>query len=483
MKQIITLILITIFPENLHAQTSIWSRMNQNNSPDVQKHRTLVSTMLRMQQQQAAFKTTAQAERVVAMSSSEKIGNTWYVRDTTKLYYSGSNGSAYNYDMMGYEYELLPVLNYAMYPFSWSTVHTMADSVAYFTNDNPGDPLYLSNVINSDYSSSGQFISHKSQEWVMGNPGLGRLIDYTYDAQDRRQQMIVYEVAVTAADTVAIINTFYDTQGRRVVDSIFEYSNGSLTPRRHFSFTYDNNNNITKVEVLEQGMSGWEPVERIDMTFYNDNRLKTTTSFTNMGSGLEPYIMDSLGYTGTVPFPTYYQLSMVMGGMTTPLLGLTRQLNAQNLPDTTVVFQTSQSVPGQMEEAGVMEIEFTSMGNPIQATMHQVVAPNTYETVFNYRYYYETYTTGVENTPKKSEVVVYPNPVDGQLNIDLKDQNAQAVNIELVNAAGQRVLTGKVPVNGGKAQLSTQTLVPGMYWMQVRGENGAVLHSQTVVKQ
>jgi hypothetical protein len=67
-------------------------------------------------------------------------------------------------------------------------------------------------------------------------------------------------------------------------------------------------------------------------------------------------------------------------------------------------------------------------------------------------------------------LVVYPNPAQDKLTIDVYGSNAISGTISLVDAVGRKVLAQKV--NTSSIQLSLTTIAPGIYQVEYEGQNG-----------
>lgn len=82
---------------------------------------------------------------------------------------------------------------------------------------------------------------------------------------------------------------------------------------------------------------------------------------------------------------------------------------------------------------------------------------------------FQTWTEGVNEL--ESSLKLYPNPTSGVLNI----QGEGMSSIEVYNTVGQRVMTQEV-VNGNTAQVNTESLNNGMYFIRIKANDGNVLN-------
>ena len=81
---------------------------------------------------------------------------------------------------------------------------------------------------------------------------------------------------------------------------------------------------------------------------------------------------------------------------------------------------------------------------------------------------FQTWTEGVDEL--NNSVKLYPNPTSGVLNIESEGM----VSFEVYNTVGQRVMTQEV--NGSSAQINTESLNNGMYFLRILANDGNVLN-------
>ena len=81
---------------------------------------------------------------------------------------------------------------------------------------------------------------------------------------------------------------------------------------------------------------------------------------------------------------------------------------------------------------------------------------------------FQTWTEGVNEL--NNSVKLYPNPTSGVLNI----QGEGMVSFEVYNTVGQRVMTQEV--NGNAAQINTESLNTGIYFLRILANDGNVLN-------
>jgi hypothetical protein len=70
----------------------------------------------------------------------------------------------------------------------------------------------------------------------------------------------------------------------------------------------------------------------------------------------------------------------------------------------------------------------------------------------------------------ENSVKLYPNPTNNILNVEGEGMSS----IEVYNAVGQRVM--KQEVNGNKAQVNTQSLNSGVYFIRIVANDGSMVN-------
>lgn len=96
-----------------------------------------------------------------------------------------------------------------------------------------------------------------------------------------------------------------------------------------------------------------------------------------------------------------------------------------------------------------------------------------YAIVNGYTFYgpettFQTWTEGVDEL--ESSLKLYPNPTANMLNVEGEGMT----NVEIYNTVGQRVMT--MEVNSDKAQINTESLNNGIYFLRVYANDGSVLN-------
>ena len=79
--------------------------------------------------------------------------------------------------------------------------------------------------------------------------------------------------------------------------------------------------------------------------------------------------------------------------------------------------------------------------------------------------------TTEEGKPLETDVVLFPNPVNNLLTLDV-EKTFTVTKVEVFDVHGKMVIQNTVPDQKGKIVLATEGLQPGMYIVKLRTQNG-----------
>ena len=86
-------------------------------------------------------------------------------------------------------------------------------------------------------------------------------------------------------------------------------------------------------------------------------------------------------------------------------------------------------------------------------------------------------STGVEGVLENKEIIVYPNPSTGLINIDFKNSHQEGV-IEVISMNGKVVYTDKISdVSAGKRTFDLSSLSDGVYFCRLRFSSEEIIFS------
>ena len=113
------------------------------------------------------------------------------------------------------------------------------------------------------------------------------------------------------------------------------------------------------------------------------------------------------------------------------------------------------------------------LGSTDNLEMSSIYVVRAYAVVNGQTYYgpETTFQTVVEGVTELEQTLkIYPNPTTGVLNV----RGEGMTGIEVYNAIGQRVMSREI--NGNEAQITTESLNNGMYFIRIIANDGAVLN-------
>jgi hypothetical protein len=479
MKNILTLSLIVLVATSLNAQPSSPYLKDENGRAQAfKKH---VSRMLERQNASSKMKTTGLAERIVARSGYElNTSPAANIFDSIQYVYSGTNGSKFNFNFMDFDNFFAPDFGPFDYPYDMTVVPVMADSVKFWSKDSATGPMQLNELTTATFNSSRKLTSFGDYYFDMGMYDGADVYYHSYDAQGRLATITSLYDGGSGLDSSARITLYYNTQGQHYRDSVYEYNNGQWKTSGVIYYTFDGAGNIINVTIDVMILTAWTTVAKYDNTFYSNNTLQTSTEYYFSGVSLLPGTKDSFGYTNNSTFATFQEEYAMNNGTWEPQFHSIKHLNAQGLPDTILfeVYTNNNWIAAQKDA-----YTYTGYGNPQEKQVYNANGP-AWELSILRHFYYELYNdpTNVSHLPAKEEVILFPNPAAGYLNINWIGGAGKRVSVELTNAIGQRVFTKTFTWNQDIETISTAQLTPGNYWFEVRNESGQVIIRQTLLK-
>lgn len=129
--------------------------------------------------------------------------------------------------------------------------------------------------------------------------------------------------------------------------------------------------------------------------------------------------------------------------------------------------------PDPIIVAGILNEFHKILGSTDDLEMSSIYVVKAFAVVNGETYYgaETTFQTWMENVNElENSLKLYPNPTSGVLNI----QGEGMVSVEVYNTVGQRVLMQEV--NGNAAQINTEGLNNGMYFLRIKANDGNVLN-------
>ena len=487
MKKLLTFALILSGAASSYAQSFPGSTHLQQENARAKNFRNYVNFMLSKQDAKAHQKTTGLAERVSAESTYDVLSNLPNnLFDTTKYYYSGDNGSKYDFNSLqfraytGWRVEILS------YPYDWSLMPVMADSMKLWGKNNSTGSLVPITERTATFNTDKTVAFSSYKHFYIGVPIADRVfIINSYNSQGNISQVLYLSEAGTGFDSLSKTTFHYNSQGRLYRDSVFDYLNNQWLPTGMLNYGYDAAGNISTLtyDAEDSTTSTWMTLLKYKNTFYNDNKIKTSTVSAFNGTQFEGAYKDSIGYASNSSILAYFISYSMNNSVWTPIGFRTQHLNAQGLPDT-VITSHYNGFTNSMYEYNMLTYEYTGYGNPqlVKSYFKNGTAWNVRQ-IKNFYYEIHNDPNNVKTIPAQEEITVYPNPAGNQVNISWKEGRGQKLSFQIVNTAGQNLISASVRLEGESMAIPVEALAPGMYWLIARNEAGAVICKQAILKQ
>lgn len=438
-------------------------------------------------------KTTALTQRLVGQSLYlEQTGNAPSLRDTTRLSYSGTRGSKFDYEQLLFDTYYAP----AEGP-DFSTegnpnrLANAADTLRTWQRDPnaPGTTLILQEEHLAGYNSNNTVNTYLSRLTKNTPLDEGARYLHTYNAQGKLTMVTGLSLTNSQWDSSAKKFIFYNAQGRISRDSILLFENGAWKPYMVGNYTYDNAGNLTKLAQQSWSGSGWDPDARSTMTYNNNKQLTCALLELPMGSATwSPLMKDTFAYAGASTYSTLrqrYMFDMFATQAWVPIFSYTRHMNALGLPDTSYMDQWDGNTQ-QWAHFSKSVLTYNSFSNPVwQKTYSYVNGVLDATSADVYHYYYESFNapSGIARTEIKADVKVYPNPATDHLNISWAASQQSAVSIRLLNLSGQLLHHEDLSGQHSSTQIGMGHLPAGTYLLQLSNAAGQLLYAGTVVRQ
>jgi hypothetical protein len=482
MKKIKTLSLLLATAIAANAQQSSFFKNETSFQKQFHGH---VQEMLNRQGNNPLQKTTVMQERVVAASSYLLDGTGLAIADSTMFKYSGNNGSKFDYNYMDYGYTYPIDLNPSSYPYQWTKINVVADSVKYFKKDSSTSPLLLSEAYAYIFNLAGNIATSRQYYYTTGMPDGFDFYYNTYDGQGNLTRLLgLTDNGGSLPDSNIKVNFHYDAQNRNSLDTAFYYDLGDWIPIIVLNYTYDANNNVTLLRISTDGGNGIQPQIDYAHTFYPNNRLKTVIGYQYSGATPMPSVKDTFSYLNNVPFFTTLTEYQASGANWTPSLELAKSLNTQNLPDTFFAGSIYNATTNTFTYGRKLKYTYDSYNNPVKAVQYDDNG-TAFAVSGAINYYYEVFnnTNSVKNLATNANIQLYPNPTTNAISLQWKEGNNKQTIAQVTNASGQLIMSKKLTWNSDNVSLPVDVLNAGVYFITVRDESGAAIFASQFIKK
>jgi hypothetical protein len=432
--------------------------------------------------------------RVVSQGTHDNSDNSMV--DSVKVTYGAYNTSTYDYNTMVYNYNY-PYNTSPMFNFQgvFTTPQIQFKTYKHW-QINPNTLLYgFYQSENAGYDASRNMIRDTAKfadSLVLPN----MLYWNNFNASNKIVSSFSFMNNGGAIDSAFKQYFVYDASNKLTKDSMFEYYRGAWHVVSRTFYTYDASNNLT---VIDQFANVSDTtfllplIKRLqyDNTYDASNRLITVKTSFYDDSLFRPFVKDTFEYTGASAFHTSWRQHQfdAINLRWEPMSRMTKQLNANGLPDTMYVegFNRIASVwtPGAM-----WICRYDTAKNPIKLLDFQynfVSFPATPD--FSTYYFYESYENEVINTSvhafdhNENLITLFPNPASTNISIEGLATQQKTVKVSIADMQGRLYCQQDILVNGSTATFSMADLMPGTYTIVLEDNTGKALHQQILIKQ
>lgn len=428
------------------------------------KHSQFVNSLLARQSQigGTAQKPTGTQQRVIAQSSISAGETT--PDDTLRYTYSGTRGSKYNYNEVensGYNTAFTSDFLTGSYGALVSnSANLLADSIityydgaapeiskAFYRTDNKLDSFF------NFYNNGGTYVTVKTKQLFNTNGTMSQFVILNNGMNPPNM------------DTNERRRFWYNTAGTQlVVDTIYQQETNGLEPYYATKYHYNAQNNLDSIQQFENNGAGYDLYNMTTIKYDASNRVTNVLNI-DFSNGTPDIITDSIAYTGSLPFFTFYQ--SIEGDYR---LKVTKTIGANNLPDTMKAFFMETGFP---EEANFIKYHYNSYNNPDSL----MGFTSNGDFLGRMNFYYETYNdnttpSAINDIKNNKNLSVFPNPFDNNINIDWKGKTASKSKISLVNIVGQNIFSTTKTLVTGNNSIDLPALTNGQYVLLIQDENG-----------
>jgi len=429
-------------------------------------------------------------QRVIAQSTKDSTGVYF---DSVSLFYGPNKGSTYDYNDMiypyNYPYSTSPMFNYAG---TFTKPQVLFDTLMHWTLDPNANAYGYYETDNATYDVHSNLETYKASyadSAINANRNFINKFNTAYNIDTAWSFNYISGVSDSAFRQFFS----YNSSHLLIEDSTYEYHSSSWHLVSKTYYTYDGSNNLTEIDNYSNNTDTTFTLPLVEQlqyinTYDASHRLLTVASNYYYGSGFGPYVRDTFAYTGTNAWHSswkeyqYDPINLVWA----PQFNMSKVANISGLPDT-VTIQGFDSILNAWVPQSFDVISYNTSHNPDTLKEYDynfTAFPSTasYTTLYYYQTAYNTVETNpVAGNPDVS--MLYPNPVAGQLTITgLNAALGARLSVSMLNETGQVVSRETFSWQGQK-QVGTQELLPGIYWVVIQDETGALLHRQSIVRQ
>ena len=427
-----------------------------------------------------AQKPTQIKQRVIAQSFNEMDGGDVY-QDSIVYKYSGTRGSAYDFNEIGYNFEFRPVYSpmYNDYRYPFNPFNLLADSIESYGD---GSKYYTEKAFyRTDNKLDSVFAFYND-----GSSIIPSKVNVTYSSSGHPLKLSVKESddnGATFEERTYAVYTYNNDFSKVLTDTTYIIGANVIIAN---NYSYNANNKVdTLVEVVEY--MGSVQSTRYIFDYYNDGKIRTVLNEYEVNGTWLNAGMDSLGYAAGSDYYTYWKQSTAYDEQTQQYMAqfLTEQFPGTNgLPDSTWQSTWDDNTSSWIKQVK-HEYTFNSFNNP--ATFKSInydMGPTPIEEGY-VNFYYEEYDDGVsvKNITSNNQFKAYPNPFQNNITIDWKGKIAnEKVVVKMLNILGQEVYKQEITMNSGLNEIQLPDVHAGNYVLIIQDAKGKTYQDKLIKK-
>jgi Secretion system C-terminal sorting domain len=410
-------------------------------------------------------------QNVVAQTSSRLVGEAHWSNNGASFIPNDSSSFSYSSNRGG---DLTHPLKYdASYTWYYDTAYHNA---YYYTQTFDGNNNITGRITQFWNGTAWQLLSNTL---------------FTYNSSNEMTTMIQQSWNGSAWTPVAQDVYSYNVAGKLVIDQyqVWNSLTSTFEASTQRTYYYDASNN--KINETDQSYSGGVPIytNQWAYTYSSTNQMLTTTYSVWNGAGWTPSTLttntyDTLGNKIS-------QMGQVWDGVSSAWVNNTLDIYSSF----TGGHQPQMDIHQTWNSAGsgtwVNAMQYTNTYNSYNQLTSSTGQSWNIVGVFEFalgdpmsNYYYQTYSTvtEVKNISNVGgDVTVYPVPAQGDLNVDLNWNEAQAATITIYNAQGSVVRQWSTPVAARfHSTVSVDNLAEGTYFLKINGAQGQIVKQLVV---
>ena len=460
-------------------------------------HAQLLSNLLQPQAiSQSTFnKTNATTSyRVIGQGTHDNSDSSMV--DSVKVTYGTYNTSTYDYNTMVYAYNY-PYNSSPMFNFQgvFSTPQIQYKTYKHWQID-PNTLVYgFYQTENAGYDAAKNMVRDTvkfADSLVLPN----MLYLNNFNAANKIVSSFSFMNNSGAVDSAFKQYFVYDASNKITKDSIYEYYGGTWHVVSRTFYTYDVSNNLTLIDQyanVSDSTFTLPLIKRLQYanTYDASNRLITVKTSFYDDSLFRAFVKDTFEYTGASTFHTSWRQHQydAINLRWEPMSRMTKQLNANGLPDT-INIEGYNRIASIWTPAAMWICRYDTAKNPIKLFDFEynfTAFPATPD--FSTYYFYESYENEVNHTAIQpinltvDAITLYPNPAKSDVTIQGLSTQQKTIKISIADMQGRLYRQQDIIVNGSNASFSMANFVPGTYTILLEDNTGNTIHQQLIVVQ